>query len=418
MRIAVIGAGVAGMTTAWALAADGHEVTVFEQSPGVAEQASFMGLGLMGPASTALFELTSPQWPRLGRLGLSLQAPWLWHPAAQRWLRQSRRSRMGPQQAALQALRVALAQDAIEQVDALVHQTRLPLESQTGTLVLWRPPQGPQSTHAPTLDTDRLKAMGLTGRPLSVEATRALEPGLSEDTECGAVWHLPDERCINGRQWLLALKAHLAKNGVRFAMRQRVVRLEGGHPVRLTVRDESQTEPGALSFDQVVVASGAGAALAGLPTSGLLQLDHVSVSAPLREPLCAPNAVVIDAERRMSFVRSGSRIKASCTAPLWPDQKDTGVLRSLFLALNEWFPGAAHHQGPGACVQTWRARCAHTPDGLPLAGPSGQPGIWLNTGYGTTGWSLAPAVAVDLANRLAGRAGRHNTDALSPLRLR
>ena len=63
MRIAIIGAGVAGMTTAWALARAGHELTVFEQSSGVAEQTSFLGLGLMGPASTALFELTEPQWP-------------------------------------------------------------------------------------------------------------------------------------------------------------------------------------------------------------------------------------------------------------------------------------------------------------------------------------------------------------------
>ena len=413
MRIAIIGAGVAGMTTAWALARAGHELTVFEQSSGVAEQTSFLGLGLMGPASTALFELTEPQWPAAPLAGWALQRPWLWRARAQRWLAQKRRNTASPQRPAQQALRVQLALESVQQVEASAQAIRLDLDTQMGALVLWRPPHAPDALAA---DGDRLKALGLTGRLLNAEATRKSEPGLSEDVALEAAWALDNDRAINGRQWLLGLKGELARQGVRFAFRHDVVRIDGGQPVRLSVRTSATAPPQELPFDRVVVAHGAAAGPQGLRPSRLLALDHVMISAPLRESLYAPNAVVIDGARRLCMVRSGQRIKASSMAPLWPQASDARALKQLFLALNEWFPGAAQLQGPSACVQTWRGRCTYTPDGLPLAGPTALQGVWMNTGYGGMGWSLAPAVGADLADRMAGRPPRYDPDALSPQR--
>ena len=141
MNIALIGAGIIGVTTAYELAADGHQVTVFERCGAVAEEASFATGGLISPtcqtpwtgAPTARRVLR--QWwnplhaqhlgPRLG----ARQLGWMW-----RWLRAARTNAQTTQREPL----LALARYSLQRQQRLRSDLALDYEHSTGCLVMLR----------------------------------------------------------------------------------------------------------------------------------------------------------------------------------------------------------------------------------------------------------------------------------------
>jgi len=96
-----------------------------------------------------------------------------------------------------------------------------------------------------------------------------------------------------------------------------------------------------------------------------------------------------------------------------PARAPASAMADLHKVLHDWFPGAAHL----ASMQAWSGSVPLLPDGLPLLGESGQAGIWLNLGHGTSGWTLACGSAQALAERIAGRAAPTEISGLGLLRL-
>ena len=82
--------------------------------------------------------------------------------------------------------------------------------------------------------------------------------------------------------------------------------------------------------------------------------------------------------------------------------------------LDDWFPGAALTRE----AQQWKGARPMLPDGPPVLGESGAPGIWLNLGHGSSGWTLACGSARVLAERIAGRDAPLDMTALTAARLR
>jgi D-amino-acid dehydrogenase len=141
MQVAVIGAGIVGVTTAYELAAQGHEVTVFERRASVAAETSFANAGVIAPGYVTPWAAPGMPWKvlshmlsrdapvRFGGLGALGQLPWMW-----RWLRACRPKVHLANRSAMQTL----ARYSRERLQELTHLLRLDYEQASGYLVLIR----------------------------------------------------------------------------------------------------------------------------------------------------------------------------------------------------------------------------------------------------------------------------------------
>ncbi|MDH4417490.1 MAG: FAD-dependent oxidoreductase [Acidovorax sp.] len=405
MKIAIVGAGIVGVTTAYELASDGHEVTVFEQRSAAAEEASFATAGLLAPH--LLSPWAAPGFGHALRLigphatlrlsgGLS-RANWAW---LSRW-----RSATHASSAPAAALE-RLAQYSQSRLQTLVHRHELDFEASEGRLVLLRTEQE-RDLLQPALQV--LRDSGVALREVTANVARQIEPGLSPEAPLAGAIHLPDARAGNCRLFAQLLRQGTQGSGVHFAFNTRIDRI-GANPAGVVV----QGEPDLRRFDAVVLCAGTASA-ALLPALGLrLPMAAVygySVSAPLRESTHAPQASVVDAAQQISITRLGQRVRIAGGAELAGADAEhhTATLQRLYRTLNDWFPGGAQLSSG---VQVWRGARPLLPDGAPVVGASGVPGLWLNTGHGAGGWALACGSARAVADLIAQRAPEVPLDGL------
>jgi D-amino-acid dehydrogenase len=173
----------------------------------------------------------------------------------------------------------------------------------------------------------------------------------------------------------------------------------------------------------VVVCAGAEANALLAPIGLKLPLAAVhgySVTAPLRHhdglPPAAPRAALMDERYKVAISRLGQRVRVAGSAELGGrvDELRAAPLATLYRVLDEWFPGAAVVRE----AQTWKGSRPMLPDGPPVLGESGRPGVWLNLGHGSSGWALACGSARVLAELISGRAAPIDLAALGVSRLR
>jgi len=405
MKIAIVGAGIVGVTTAYELAADGHEVTVFDQRSAAAEEASFATAGLLAPH--LLNPWAVPGFGQVLRLtgadatlrlagGLSrAHLAWLW-----RWRGHARR------QSAPAAALERLAQYSQARLHAIAARHELDFEASEGRLVLLRSEQD-RAALQPALQV--LRDTGVALREVDADTARQIEPGLAPEAPLAGAIHLPGAGAGNCRLFAQLLRQGTQGAGVEFAFNTRIDRI-GTQPASLSVQGEAEPR----RFDAVVLCAGmASAAL--LPTLGLhlpmAAVQGYSVSAPLREDTHAPRASVVDMARQISITRLGQRVRIAGGADLAgadaPHHAPT--LQRLYRTLNDWFPGGAQLSSG---VQVWRGARTLLPDGAPVVGASGLPGLWLNTGHGAGGWALACGCARAVADLIAQRAPEVSLDGL------
>ena len=211
------------------------------------------------------------------------------------------------------------------------------------------------------------------------------------------------------------IKSEAMRLGVKFEFNSPVGQLSPGPRPALSTRNETTPRP----FDAIVLCTGADAHTLIKPLGlkiPLLGIHGYSVSANVREPLNAPRSVVSDERHRVSIARQGQRVRVAGGAELGyrQDDKRSAALRTLYQVLQDWFPGAA---SMSAGVQEWKGSRPMMPDGIPLLGASGVPGIWLNLGHGDNGWALSCGSARLLADTLAGQGPELDLEACSIARL-
>ena len=124
----------------------------------------------------------------------------------------------------------------------------------------------------------------------------------------------------------------------------------------------------------------------------------------------------MDERYKVAISRIGTRIRVAGSAEFGgsPDAHHPGALATLHKVLNDWFPGTARMSQ----AQTWKGARPMLPDGPPVLGASGLPGIWLNLGHGSSGWALACGSARVIADAMAGRPSPIDTEGLGLDRLR
>ncbi len=415
MRISVIGAGVIGTTSAYELACDGHEVTVFERRAAAAEESSFANAGVLAPGYVTPW--AAPGMPgKVARYLFSRHAPvklslplsmgeitWMW-----RWLRACNLQSYQANRARLQRL-AFYSRERQHQISA---ELKLEYDHSTGYMVLLRSERDSRLAQ-PGLQL--LRDAGVAFSELSPQDARKVEPALNPDTAFFGAVHLAQDEVANCRQFTLLLKNEALRLGAQFEFNTVVQGLNPASATRVQIEGEAT----ARSFDAVVVCAGVDSAklLRGIGLKiPMVAVHGYSVSAPIREPLNAPRSAVMDERYKVAISRLGQRVRVAGSAELGGslEHKRTSSLRTLYKVLQDWFPGAAQFSSG---VQDWKGARPMLPDGPPILGASGVPGVWLNLGHGSSGWALSCGSARALADLVAQRAPGLDLEGLGVERL-
>ncbi len=402
MQVCVLGAGIVGLATAYALRQRGMEVTVIDRGPpgegasgGNGAQLSYSYVqpladaGIWGQLPRLLFAADSP---------LSLRPQWdlhQWHWGLQ-FLRACNRHTSARSTAEL----LGLAALSRERFDAMLQAEQLDCDfSATGKLVLY---DTPAAFAAAQRQLELQRAWGSVQEAVDAGRCVALEPALAhyQARIAGAI-HTPSECAADCLQVCQGLQALLAGRGVRFLLGAEV---EGFAREQGRIR-AARTSMGEVEADHFVLALGSashgvartlGVHLPVYPLKGYsITLDTSAA------PGAAPRVSVTDAARKVVFARIGERLRVAGMAELVGN--DTRIpparIKSLCDATRALFPGCSDF----SATRPWTGMRPATPTGLPVVGRrAGAPeNLVLNTGHGALGFTLAFGTAARVADLLA-----------------
>ena len=418
MKIAVIGAGIIGITTAYELAVDGHDVTVFERRGAAAEETSFANAGVVAPGSVTPWAAPGMPGKVLGNLlsrhaAVKLSLPlsggdlaWMW-----KWWRACKLETYLANRARLQRL----AFYSRERLHHLTAELQLDYDRSDGYTVLLRSEKDHRLVQ-PGLQV--LRDAGVAFSEMDAAGVRKIEPAINPDTEFLGGIHLPNDEVANCRQFALLLKDIARGLGVNFEFNTAVDQLNLGQAASLLIAGENAPR----QFDQVVMCAGLASAELLNPLGLKIPMAAVygySISAPIREPLNAPRSALMDERYKVAISRLGNRVRVAGSAEIGGslEKHRASSVRTLYKVLHDWFPGAAQNANTGASVQVWKGARPMLPDGPPLIGDSGIPGLWLNLGHGSSGWALSCGSARALADLMAGKAASIDMEGLGIARL-
>lgn len=425
MRIAVIGAGIVGVTTAYELTLDGHDVHVFDRCSSVAAETSFANAGVMAPGYVA--PLAAPGLPGLvwrqmwnGRPALRLRPGF--HAAAWRWLWRAWRACQTPLYRANRAALMQLATLSQQRLTEITQSLQLSFEQSWGLLMLLR---DEQTMAYAQRSLPLLRELGVDVHEITADEARIHEPGLNAASPLAGAWRLPQSQVANCRQVAHLLKEAAESQGTSFCFGTEVLNIAGGTRPSIVTRASTQAdrvsalsispasrqdgptstlEPREQRFDAIVLCAGADSARL-LATVGMrLPMQSIfgyAISAPVRDPEHAPTSAVIDERHKVTISRMGNRVRVAGCAELGGslDYQRPGAIAMLHDVLNDWFPGAAQLSQH----QVWKGARPMLPDGPPLIDRSPHAGIWLNIGHGASGWALSCGSARVLADLIAQR---------------
>ena len=410
MQVLVLGAGLAGVTTAWLLAREGAQVTVLDRRPGPAQETSHANGGHLSGSGSRPW--TSPAVPRqlsrwLGRADAPLRVPLRWDPSLWRWgvraARNCTAARYRANTLTLQRL-ARLSRDVLEEERAGIEFGYRP----GGVLAVYRTPESAAAAEA---EAAWLAREGFAGEaPMSAEDCVRLEPALADAAESGRFASgvlARDAATGDAHAFTVSVAERCQAQGVsfRFDVEIRSLR-KSGRRVR-----GAETSDGFFSADATVLSlacdSPAVARTAGLEVP-VVPVKGTSVTVAATGAL--PTLGVFDAERKVVTARLGAEFRAAGLAEF--AGADYGIdlarVRVLLDALTELYPEAPL---PGAGdARPWTGLRPMTPDGPPILGPaparSGCTGLFCNTGHGAMGWTLACGSAAMTTDWIAGRVPR------------
>lgn len=401
MKIAIVGAGIIGVTTAWELASDGHGVTVFERRGAAAEESSFANAGVVAPGYVTPWAAPGMRMKVLRSLLSThgaIKVRWPLAARDLRWMSHWQRACKLETYLANRARMQRLAFYSRTRLHEITETRELSYERSDGYLVLLR------SRHERKLVQPGLEVLRNAGsvfREIDADEARRLEPALSTDTELAGAIHLPEDEVANCRQFALLLKREAEALGAQFHFNCDIAPLSRSAPRSLALAAGSD----AIPYDAVVVCAGVASSALLRPLGIRMPLAPVyghSVTAQIREPLNAPRSAVMDERYKVAISRMGLRVRVAGSAEIGghADTMNPSALQTLYKVLHDWFPGAATLQ---TGVQQWKGARPMLPDGPPVIGPSGVPGVWLNLGHGSSGWALSCGSARVLADLVAGQ---------------
>jgi D-amino-acid dehydrogenase len=422
MKVAVIGAGIVGVTTAFELAVDGHAVTVFERRASVAEEASFANAGVVAPGYVTpwaapgmaakvagfLMRRHAPVRVKLPLTREDIAWMWKWYQSCDLATYTANRARMQ---------RLGFYSRA--RMHEITEHFQLEYDRSVGYMVLLR---GERDSKLVQPGLEVLREAGVTFKEIGAQEARTIEPAINGDIDFLGAIHLPNDEVGNCRQFALLLKNEAQTLGVNFEFNSAIGPLDPARPASLPVWGLDSQAPVQRQFDAVIVCGGVDSAELLRPLGLDIPLAPVygySISAPIREAMNAPRSALMDERYKVAIARLGNRVRVAGSAEIGGSlqKKHPAAIQTLYKVLHDWFPGAARIASTGAAVQEWKGARPMLPDGPPLLGASGIPGVWLNLGHGSSGWALACGSARAVADLVGGRQPEVDLEGLGVERL-
>jgi D-amino-acid dehydrogenase len=415
MKVAVLGAGVVGVTSAYYLAKAGHEVTVIDRQPGAALETSHANAGEISPGYASPW--AAPGIPAKAVKWLLMDHPPLilrpkLDPDMIGWLLAMLRNCTSSRYALNKARMVRLAEYSRDRLIDLRAETGIRYdERMRGTLQLFRTQH---QLDGVAKDIEVLKAGGVPFEVLDRAGCIAAEPGLANarDTLVGGL-RLPNDETGDCFMFTTALAKLAAELGVSFQYETAVtgLRTEAGRVAGVA------TSPGEVKADAYLVALGSYSPALVKPLGLRLPVYPVkgySITVPIAEAERAPVSTLLDESYKIAITRLGDRIRvggmaeiSGYTNDLRPERR-----RTLEHSLESLFPGA----GTPREATFWSGLRPMTPDGTPVIGATPIDNLFLNTGHGTLGWTMACGSGQVIADLIGGTAPAIDTADLSILR--
>ena len=405
MKIIVLGAGVVGVTGAWYLAAAGHEVTVIERRDAAGLEASFANGGQISAGHAEPWAKPSAVPKILRWLGRE-DAPLLFRPRADRaqweWglrfllecfpgrFERHSRTLAGLAGYSRECLRALRAQLGIR----YDHLERGILQFATNA----------RDLNALARDAEQMSSLGIRRQVKSAAECFALEPALrnSRDRVQGGVYD-PKDESGDAYRFTVELARHAASRGVDFRFNSSIQSIEatGGKVGGIRLQNGKTAVA-----DAYVVSLGSYSPLLLAPLGiriPVYPLKGYSITLPLgpAEAAAAPTVSLTDEAFKIVISRLGNRLRAAGTAELTGYDTTINPVRCAAIAgrIRDLFPAL----GGVTAVDYWTGLRPATPSNVPVIGRTKLNNLYLNTGHGTLGWTLACGSASVLADLASGR---------------
>ncbi|HEU5339413.1 MAG TPA: D-amino acid dehydrogenase [Sulfuricaulis sp.] len=412
MKVLVLGGGVIGVTSAWYIRQAGHDVTVVDRQPAPGMETSHANGGQVSwgagtPWAAPGIPLKALQWlfhrhsPLVLRLHLD--------PAMWSWLFKMLANCTSAHYAVNRERILRLSRYSHECLVALRHETKIIYDEHlTGVLELFRTEREFDKAGK---DIAMLRKWGIESRLLDRTGCLVQEPALhaSRNKIVGGL-HFPGDESGDCFQFTQSLANLAIAKGVVFSFNTRLERLEKNGD-RLT---RVITDKGEMTADAYVLACGSYTPLLLRPLGLRLPIYPVkgySVTLPLTDTAAAPGGSVTDATYKVVITRLGDKLRAAGTAELagYDLSLRPSRLATISHVLGDLFPGATNP----AKAQYWCGLRPMTPDNPPVLGPTPYKNLYLNTGHGTLGWTMACGSGKLIANLVSGQRPEIDQDGLT-----
>jgi D-amino-acid dehydrogenase len=414
MRVLVLGGGIAGVTAAYFLAKDGHEVTLLEEQAGVGRDASAANAGIIAPGHS--FAWASPKAPGmllrslLGHETAIRVRPRL-DPALIVWGLRFLRECTAARASRNTIIKLRLCQYSQAVMTDLVSAEGIEYHAvNRGALYLYR---DPRELEAGVRKMALLAEHGQRQEVLDPGQVARLDPAFEpvRDRIAGAVRDLGDSS--GDSQLFTETLARICRDKlgvtVRLGVRVTALRAEGD---RVT---GAETSAGVFTADAYVLALGVGAPLVARTIGvrlGIYPAKGYSSTFPVRADGLAPTVPGVDEQWLVGWSRQGDRLRLTSTAEFagydrsFSPRDFNNILRlgrDLFPTAADWERGQLR-----ACLRPM------TPDGPPVLGKGRHQNLYFNAGHGHMGWTMAFGTARIVTDLVAGRKPDHDQAGLGP----
>lgn len=420
MRVLVLGSGVVGVSSAYYLAKKGYEVTVIDRQPAPAMETSFANAGQISPGYSAPWAapgipLKGLKWMFTKHAPLSIRPDGsLWQ---LQWMLQLLKNCNTASYNINKERMVRLAEYSRDRLDDLREQDDIHYEARTqGTLQVFRTQKQLDDAQK---DIDVLSRCNVPFELLDRDGCARAEPalGLVKEQLTGGL-RLPGDETGDCQMFTANLAKAAAKLGVKFRQDVTIQRflLKQGKVAGVFILQNDTPE--LLEADQYVIALGS-------YSRDLMQslaidipvypVKGYSLTVPITNVEASPISTVMDETYKIAITRFDERIRVGGMAELMGFNLGLNPKRraTLEMVTNSLFPNAGDI--PNATF--WTGLRPMTPDGTPIIGRASDApqhdNIWLNTGHGTLGWTMACGSGQLLADLVSNQKPAIRADDLS-----